>query len=194
MSAFTNQPAARRPQYAVGAPPVVKRKLPRDQQQLNARARDRRYTIAYGILSVLYVALAVAAGILFRKAVWGQPILERFLEPIVGNDVYSARGQSLIGGVKWVFTAMVAAMLIVPMVTVIANFVRRLLRRDRFVYVESDDYLRDVLKGEADEATKQTLDYIRKELLYVDRRCACGQVWLVPADHLVPCPICGQQV
>ncbi|MBW3081586.1 hypothetical protein [Bifidobacterium saguinibicoloris] len=193
MSAFANGPV-RRPQPAAGPAPTIRKGRPEDDVQLTARQRDRKYLRAYGVLSVLYVALAAVTVVVFRKAVWGDALVGA-LQPIVGDDVYTDYGRYMITGVKWVFTVAMAILLVVPMITVLADFIRRVIRRGKFVYIESDRYMTHLLKGEADAATTQTLDYIRKELLYVNRTCgSCGRTWLVPADHQTACPNCGGRV
>lgn len=171
---------------------------PVDTVQQQARARDKRLMIIYGVGSVLYVALSVAAFWGFYRFFFLTSFKTGFTKALsMGGGVrMSAADQASITKFAAVcYLVMVLIMMVVPMIVTIINFVTRLRRWRRYVYCSSPKYLQSLVDGQADQATKETMTRIVKELSYVNRQCPNCQTWLwTPAEGLVECPACHRMV
>ena len=171
---------------------------PVDTVQQRAHARDKRLMIIYGVGSVLYVVLFVASFWGFYRFLFLTSFRTGFTKALsVGDSArISAADQASIAKFAAVcYLVMFLIIMVVPMIVTIINFVTRLRRWRRYVYCSSPRYLQSLVDGQADQATKETMTRIVKELSYVNRQCPNDQSWLwTPAEGLVECPYCHRMV
>lgn len=163
-----------------------------DQMQERLRRRSRRTVWVYGIVTLLYIPLIVVGAVSLQKLLWGG-VFDQWLV-LISVDV-NADGGRMLRQVQAVVMAGFLLMLLIPMIFAAINFLACARRNREFTYITSAQYMRNLVESQADEATKETMQLMREELMYRNRRCPnCQAMLFTPPEGLVECPSCGEMV
>lgn len=163
-----------------------------DQMQERLRQRSRRTMWIYGIVTLLYIPLIVVGAVSLQKLLWGG-VFDQWLVSI--SEDFNADGGRMLRQLKLIGMAVFLLMVLIPMIFAAVNFLACARRNREFTYITSAQYMRNLVESQADEATKETMQLMRKKLMYRNRRCPnCQRMLFTPPEGLVKCPACGKMV
>lgn len=163
-----------------------------DQMQERLRQRSRRTMWIYGIVTLLYIPLIVVGAVSLQKLLWGG-VFDQWLVSI--SEDFNADGGRMLRQLKLIGMAVFLLMVLIPMIFAAVNFLACARRNREFTYITSAQYMRNLVESQADEATKETMQLMRKKLMYRNRRCPnCQAMLFTPPEGLVECPACHEMV